>query len=139
MSQFDMLRRHVRVVPHLTIGLRGGRLSGEWSALSALAERQVERLVFLVLIPTQNTDYAACKPPSLEELEAVFAHARILMPAAHLTLGCMRPHGVYRQAADEIALRSGLNGVVNPSLAARRAASDLGLEIVWGDACCALT
>ena len=138
MATLDMLRTHVPVVPHVTIGLRGGRLSGEWAALQALAERELESLIFIVLIPTPGTAYAECDPPALEDVEAVLTGARVLMPETHLALGCMRPRGRYRQAMDEIAVQVGMNGIVNPSAVARRAAQELGLEIVWGDACCAL-
>jgi uncharacterized radical SAM superfamily protein len=33
---YAMLRRHARVVPHLTLGLRGGQFSGEYAALDRM-------------------------------------------------------------------------------------------------------
>ncbi len=138
LRELDMLERHVRVVPHLTIGLRGGRLSGERAALAALSRRETEALILLILIPTPETAYAHCAPPSLEEVADLFLEARTLLPTTRLYLGCMRPRGAYRQAVDELAVRAGLNGLVNPSHAAERAAQELGLEIVWGEECCAL-
>ncbi len=48
---YRMLRRHVRVVPHLTLGLRGGRMSGERRALALLGELGLEALVFIVFTP----------------------------------------------------------------------------------------
>ena len=138
MRTFDMLRRHARVVPHLTIGLRGGELSGERKALQALRARSVETLIFIILIPTEGTAYANCAPPQLADVLDLLLDARIKLPSTRLYLGCMRPHGVYRQAVDELAVRAGLNAVVNPSRSAERAAKELGLRIVWGDECCAL-
>ncbi|MFH1086588.1 MAG: radical SAM protein, partial [Chloroflexota bacterium] len=137
MAAFDLLRARVPVVPHITIGLRGGRLSGERAALAALAEREVESLVFIILIPTPGTTYAHCNPPPLNDVADVLLEARLRLPAARLLLGCMRPVGVYRQLADELAVRAGVNGVVNPALAAVRAAGELGLAVEWGDECCA--
>jgi uncharacterized radical SAM superfamily protein len=138
LRQLDMLERHTRVVPHLTIGLRGGRLSGEWAALEALSPRAPETLILLILIPTPGTAYAHCVPPALAEVADLFLRARILLPTTRLYLGCMRPRGAYRQAVDELAVRAGLNGLVNPSRSAERAAQELGLEIIWGEECCAL-
>jgi len=135
---FDLLRRYAPVVPHLTIGLRGGRLSGERAALGALATRKLEALIFIVLIPTAGTTFAHCAPPALHEVARLLLEARITFPDTRLLLGCMRPHGIYRQMLDELAVRVGLNGVVNPTLNAERAADRLGLQVTWGEECCAL-
>ena len=135
---FDLLRRYAPVVPHLTIGLRGGQLSGERAVLRALEARKPEALIFLVLIPTEGTAFAHCKPPLLAEVTELLLEARLMLPETRLLLGCMRPHGAYRQKLDELALRAGVNGIVNPSLNAERVAIGLGLHIVWGEECCAL-
>ena len=134
----EMLRRHVRVVPHLTIGLRGGRLSGERAALRALQSQGLEALVLIILIPTPGTAYAGCAPPAVDQVAEIFVEARTMLPECRLILGCMRPHGRYRQAVDELAVRAGFNGIVNPARVAERTAGELGLEIAWGDECCAL-
>ncbi len=135
-----MLRRQVPVVPHLTIGLRGGRLSGEFAALAALAtlEPELEALILIALIPTQGTAYADRQPPAVDEVADVFLRARIALPRTRLYLGCMRPYGAYRQAVDRAAVRAGLNGIVNPTHGAEQLACERGLEIVWGQECCAL-
>ncbi len=133
-----MVRRHARVVPHITVGLRGGRLSGEMAAVSALAAEGVEALVFIVLIPTEGTAFAGCAPPAVADVADVLLGARLRLPRARLTLGCMRPHGAYRQAVDEVAVRAGLNGIVNPTRDAERVAEELGLAVTWGDECCGL-
>jgi hypothetical protein len=62
----------------------------------------------------------------------------MLLADTDLRLGCMRPHGTYRQRVDKLAVRAGLNGIANPTHAAEDAAADRGLQIVWGDECCAL-
>ncbi len=134
----DMLRRYAPVAPHLTIGLRAGRLSGERTALAALRQRALEALVFIVFIPTEGTAYAQCSPPGLLEVADLLIEARLAFPTTRLYLGCMRPHGFYRQALDELAVRAGLNAIVNPTRAAERTAAELGLEVIWGEECCAL-
>ncbi|MCD6519346.1 MAG: radical SAM protein [Anaerolineae bacterium] len=136
---FDMLRQHVdKVIPHLTIGLRGGRISGERAVLHALQTRDIERLILLILIPTPGTAFANCSPPSPEEVADLFLDARIMLPKTSLYLGCMRPHGQYRHLVDELAIRAGLNAIVNPAHNAQRVAKELGLKIIWGEECCAL-
>ncbi|MFO7917896.1 MAG: radical SAM protein [Anaerolineae bacterium] len=135
---FDMMRRHAPVVPHITIGLRCGQLNGERAVLEALQERNVERLIFIILIPTEGTAYAHCSPPSLQEVSELFLDARTRLPDTDLYLGCMRPHGIYRQRVDELAIHAGLNGIVNPTRAAEDIAADKNLQILWGDECCAL-
>lgn len=135
----DMLREHVPVVPHLTIGLRAGRLSGEQAVLDALTARDIPALVLLILIPTSGTAFAECALPALGDVLSVFTAARLSLPGAVLYLGCMRPKGAYRQACDALAVRSGLNVIVNPDRTAVSLAKELGLKIVYGDECCALT
>lgn len=135
---FDTMRRYAPVVPHITIGLRGGELGGERAVLEALKDRALERLIFIILIPTEGTAYAHCSPPPLQEVAELFLDARTVLPDTDLYLGCMRPHGAYRQRVDELAIRAGLNGIVNPTHAAEDVAIDQGLQITWGDECCAL-
>ncbi len=132
------LRQVAPVVPHVTIGLYGGQIRAERAALEALAAEGVERVILIVFIPTPGTRYAACTPPPLDEVASLLADARCLLPQAGLYLGCMRPHGRYRQQLDELAVACGLNLIVNPTRAAERAAQVAGLAVAWGDECCAL-
>ncbi len=138
LRQLELLRRYAHVVPHITLGLRGGLLSGERAALEALAPLQIGALILNVLIPTPGTRYADCAPPDFDALTQILIDARLLLPQTRLMMGCMRPHGVYRQRLDEIAVRAGLNGLVNPTRAAERTAAELGLSVEWSDECCAL-
>ena len=137
-ATLEMLRRLRPVVPHITIGLRGGRLSGERAALRALQRLGVEHLILIVFIPTAGTRYAHCAPPDVEEVGALLVEARLALPEARLSLGCMRPMGAYRQALDTLAVRAGFNAIVNPTRAAERLATERGLQIAWRDECCAL-
>ncbi|MEA3407306.1 MAG: radical SAM protein [Chloroflexota bacterium] len=135
---FDMVQQYAPVVPHIIIGLRCGKLSGERAVLEALQDRALEKLIFIILIPTEGTAYAHCSPPPLQQVAELFLDARMLLPDTDIYLGCMRPHGDYRQRVDELAIRAGLNCIVNPTQAAEDMAAKRGLQIVWGDECCAL-
>ena len=44
---YQTLRRHTRVIPHITIGLRGGAIGHEYPAMEKLQELGVEGLVFI--------------------------------------------------------------------------------------------
>ncbi len=133
-----LLREYVRVAPHLTVGLRGGRISGEGAALRLLAELGAESLVALVLIPTPGTRYADRQPPAPEAVAEVLIDARLMLPRTPIYLGCMRPHGEYRTRLDVLAVRAGVNKIVSPARAALKTAQELGLEVVDGRECCAL-
>ncbi len=138
LSTYQMLRRHVKVVPHLTLGLRGGVFSGEHDALWALRAAGLEALVLLVFIPTQGTRYEACEPPPLAEVARFVLTARRLLPDTPIYLGCMRPGGRYRRDLDALAVWAGVDKIVNPAPSAVRLATELGIEIKWEDECCAI-
>jgi hypothetical protein len=133
---YQLLRRHVRVVPHITIGLRGGRISGEYAALERLQSLGAEALVFLVLIPTRGTDFEKCTPPTSEEVGDLLVMARQKLPDTPIYLGCMRPAGSYRDEVDRAAIQVGVNKIVNPSPAAVALAVEKGLRVIWQEECC---
>jgi lipoyl synthase len=135
---YQMLRRHVRVIPHLTVGLLGGRLQGERQALALLKDLGAEALVFLVLIPTPGTAYEDRQPPAVEDVIDLLAEARLAFPETPLLLGCMRPSGEYRERLDALAVQAGVNVLVNPARSAVDVARQLGLAVEWSDECCVL-
>ncbi len=138
LDTFRMLRRYTKVVPHVTLGLRGGHFSGEYRALEMLKDLGVEGLVVNVFRPTKGTRYAASSPPKVEEVVDFLISARLLLPQTSISLGCMRPNGIYRDLLDPEALRAGVNQIVQPSRRATQLASDLGMTIRHGEECCAL-
>ncbi|MDI6812727.1 MAG: radical SAM protein [Desulfitobacteriaceae bacterium] len=135
---YGRLRQAVQVMPHLTLGLKGGEWRGEEKALDVLEELGLDGLVFLVFIPTAGTRYAERKPPAVEDVIAFLAKARIRFPHIPLILGCMRPKGKYRQILDEAAVALGINRIVLPTPGARALAEKRGLAVVKGEECCAL-
>lgn len=132
------LRKKVKVLPHICIGLRGGLISGEYRALELLAELGAEGIVFLVFTPTKGTRYADRQPPDIEDVVRVLYEARKKFPQIPIHLGCMRPIGKYRLVLDELALRCGINKIVKPTRKAVALANELGLEINYGEECCVL-
>lgn len=135
---YRSLRRVVQVMPHLTLGLKGGAWGGEEKALDVLEELGLDGLTFIVFIPTPGTRYANRRPPNVAEVIDFLARARARFPNIPLALGCMRPKGRYRQVLDEAAVKIGLNRIVMPTPGARKAAVAQGLKVIWGEECCAL-
>lgn len=133
---YAMLRRHARVVPHITIGLRCGRLGHERPAMDLLARLGADALVFIVLIPTPGTRYADCPLPDVQEVALLLAEARQRFPTIPLHLGCMRPRRSYRAQLDPLAVRAGMNVIVSPSREALETARTLGLRPVETRECC---
>ncbi len=135
---YRTLRRFARTLPHVTIGLRGGELGHERSAIRFLRDLGAEGLVFLVFVPTPGTRYADRQPPTPAAVADLLAEARLCFPDVPLYLGCMRPKGRYRDALDPLAVRAGINVVVSPSRPARQMAADLGLVTIKSRECCVL-
>ena len=133
---YQMLRRHTRVIPHITIGLRGGAIGHEYPAMEKLQDLGVEGLVFIVFIPTAGTRYADRTLPPIEAVVNILAEARLRFTNKPLHLGCMRPRGKYRAQLDPLAVRAGLNKIVSPSREAVQLAEKLGLSVVQSRECC---
>ncbi len=135
---YQMLRKYVKVMPHICIGLKGGRIQGEYEALETLVKLGTEGVVFIIFIPTPGTLYADRKPPVLEEVLEILVHARQLFPTIPIHLGCMRPGGRYRAEVDFFAIEAGVNKIVNPTPLAVKRAEELGYQIIYQKECCVL-
>jgi uncharacterized radical SAM superfamily protein len=132
------LARHVRVVPHILVGLHGGELRGERRALEIAASVSPEAIVFIVFIPTRGTPFADRLPPPVADVAGLLAEARLALPATSLGLGCMRPGGSYRWTLDPLAVLAGVQSIVLPSRQAVDLAKDLQLIPRWATECCVL-
>jgi len=135
-AAYRMLRRYAQVVPHITVGLRGGQLGHERAAMDMLAQAGLDKLVFIVFIPTPGTRYADCLPPPEQEVALLLAEARQRFPSIPIHLGCMRPRTSYRSRLDPLAVRAGMNVIVSPSREGRSMATSLGLQAVETRECC---
>lgn len=137
-KSYELLRKKCSVIPHICIGLHKGKIKGEYRVLDLLAELGAEGLTFIVFTPTKSTRYAACLPPSIEEVLDVIVTARKKFPKVPIHLGCMRPGGNYRRQLDSWSVRGGVNTIVNPVSDAVRLATSLGLLPVKREECCVL-
>ncbi|WP_425059200.1 hypothetical protein SCACP_38790 [Sporomusa carbonis] len=135
---YQSLRRKVKVMPHICIGLNGGVLGGEYQALELLKELGTDGLTFIVFVPTRGTRFADRQPPHLAETAKLLSYARLEFPDIPLHLGCMRPGGRYREEIDKWAVRVGFDTIVNPAPAAVALAEKLGLKLTRGEECCVL-
>lgn len=134
---FQALSRRFRVVPHITIGLRGGTIGHELPALRILRDMpRFDTLVFLVLIPTAGTAYADRQPPAVEAALDIILQGRRMFPDVEISLGCMRPHGEYRDRLDPLAVYAGVNRIVSPARPAVQLAEGLGLQVERRLECC---
>lgn len=131
------LCRHFAVIPHITLGLRGGRISGEARAIDFLAHHPPRALTFLVFRPTPGTRYADCSPPPIEEVIGLIAKAARDL-ACPIHLGCMRPSGTYRSELDPLAWLAGARTIVSPDRRFVAGLEKAGVPIEQIDECCSL-
>lgn len=135
---YRALKKNFKVVPHITLGLYGGRISGEWDALDSLKDFNPDEIIFLIFRPTRNTKYHGKTPPSFKEVESIFKYARDLFPEAVFSLGCMRPRGEYGFQLEKCALHFGFKKFVLPSKLFRDQVSKRGFRIIDSWECCIL-
>jgi uncharacterized radical SAM superfamily protein len=131
------IRKYVKVVPHITIGLYRGRIAGEKKAIEFLESIGVEAVVFNVLIPAPSTEYSKLEPPSLIEVIKILEEAKERLRSS-IFLGCMRPGGEYRRRIDQAAIQLGIDRIVMPSRSAVRFAEKNGFKIGKREECCIL-
>jgi len=81
-------------VPHITIGIYCGRITHEYNSLEILSN-YFDTIVLNIFIPTRNTIYEKCKPPVIDEVAEIFKEAN--KKFKNVILGCMHPHGKYRE------------------------------------------
>jgi lipoyl synthase len=134
------LARHgVPAVPHIVLGLHFGRMLGEHAALEIVRRHRPRLLVIVILMPLVGTGMAHVEPPSLAEIGAFFAAARLALPETPVMLGCARPLGAMKVAIDRLAVAAGLNGIAYPAEGVVAHARAHGLEPVFVNACCGVT
>jgi len=126
--------RNLNLSPHIVIGLHYGRLLGEFRALELLSAFRLASLVLVVLDPW----IAEMSAPSPEEIGEIFSSARTLFPETPILLGCARPEGREKREIDELAVRTGLNGIAYPAEGIVTLSRELGLEPRFRENCCSL-
>jgi uncharacterized radical SAM superfamily protein len=137
-ESYRALKRKVITYPHITIGLHGGKVKGEYHAIDLLSELETQAIVLNVLIPTRDTDYENLDPPSLPDVMDVISYAQNKMNGKRVYLGCMRPSGLYREKLDEFCIKSEIDRVVMPTKSARVLAKNMDFGITKSQECCIL-
>jgi len=134
---YEAIGQRFPVIPHLTIGLRAGKLSGEKKVIDYLSERPPRALTFLVFRPTPGTRFSGCTPPPIGEIVGLIREAaeRLGCP---IHLGCMRPSGLFRRRLDILAWAAGARTIVMPDRALLDALSESGIPIQDRSECCSL-
>ncbi|MEM2878120.1 MAG: hypothetical protein QXG10_00985 [Candidatus Hadarchaeales archaeon] len=137
MRVMNDLRRHIpHVVPHVCIGAHGGELLGE-RAVDIAAEADPEVIVFLIFVPAQDTALHDVCPPDPKSVGEVIARARGLI-SGEISLGCMRPKGIYREEYEREALMAGVDRMEIPSRQTVEQASGMGIRIGVMNVCCSV-
>lgn len=136
----DMLyylgKYQVNTTPHITIGLHGGKILGEYNALSIVEEEGYDSVVLLVFVPTPGTYYGDKTPPDLSSVKKLFRYARERFDS--VSLGCMKPHGIYRQKLEKIAVELGFDRIAQPSFAVKKMMDDMGIDVEQKTGCCVM-
>ena len=126
------------IAPHICIGMKGGRLSGELEALKMARAVRPDVLVLIIFVPTRGTPFWGREPPKPGDVGKLMAVARLIFPGTPVALGCMRPRGPYKAEVDALAVRLGLDRIALPSRRALEEAEALGLHTIWRGVCCAV-
>jgi len=124
------------IAPHICIGIHGGELKGEFSAIETLNGFNPRTLVLISLIPTKGTEYAEAAPPSQKAILSVIAKARAELPKTKIVLGCMRSK--MERSAEADFVKSGLDGIVLPSKSTVEKLRREGFSVRKQAVCCSL-
>ncbi|MBT0159490.1 radical SAM protein [Candidatus Bathyarchaeota archaeon A05DMB-2] len=125
------------VVPHVIVGLSGGKLKGELHALQMIAETEPSAVVIIAFMPIRGTAMAHVKPPTPTDIARVTATARLMFPQIPIALGCVRPKGKQHAETDILALKAGADAIAFPSEEAVQYADAEGYVRIFSSYCCA--
>jgi len=137
--RFEMLHSRFlnKVVPHICIGLNYGRVKEEYKAIEYFSRFNIEKIVFIVFIPTPGTEMAQCEKPEIDDVINLFHYARERLASTKIQLGCMRPTGRYRQVLEERLISQNLvDTIVMPCRSSVELAHVMGYECIKKEACC---
>ncbi len=130
--------RGITMSPHVVIGLYHGKIKGEYNALDIISRYNISSLVLVGLMPMENTGMEHAAPPPLDEIGRVFLYARKKFEKTPVLLGCERPYGPVRFKMEELAVKTGLNGIAYPSEGIIPLSAGMGLKPSFSYLCCSL-
>ncbi|HPB34065.1 MAG TPA: radical SAM protein [Caldisericia bacterium] len=113
-KEYLLLRRNIKTIPHIIVGLFRGKIKGEYEIVDVLAEIKPNIVVFLILVPTKGTPFQDVTLPDIEEIKKFFQFSKRKLRLTNFVLGCMRPKGILRDEIEITAYESGFDGFVNP-------------------------
>ncbi|MCL5126151.1 MAG: hypothetical protein M1511_16955 [Deltaproteobacteria bacterium] len=137
-SMDNLFEAGFEVVPHILYGIHYGVEKGEQNALEMISKYCPTKYVVVVFTPMKHTRMVDVKPPSTESVARFIARARIKMPDAKSSLGCVRPGGTYRKQLDQLALQAGINSLAVGYDYVAEVGRKLGLNIIHKYTCCSL-
>ncbi len=130
--------RKIPCSPHVVIGLKHGQIAGEFNAIDIISNFSISSLVLVGFMPMHNTKMENIAPPAAEEIGEVFLYARKKFTGTPVLLGCERPYGLNKFKIEELAVKSGLNGIAYPSEGIIPFSVKLGLKPKFSEICCSL-
>jgi uncharacterized radical SAM superfamily protein len=138
-NTFHALKKSgLNIVPHICLGLNKGVIGNEFKALRILEEFNPTLIVIIIFTPTAGTPLQNIKPPSSSSIQRFLSILRLTFPEAELSLGCMRPRGLFKKEIEVAALRSGFNRITSPSSAVKHYAAELNIKVEKFYGCCSL-
>lgn len=130
--------RDIPSSPHVVIGLKHGKIAGEYNAIDIISRYKISSLVLVGFMPMHNTKMEHAAPPQPEEIGDIFLYARKKFLNTPVLLGCERPYGINKFKIEELAVKSGLNGIAYPSEGIIPFSVKLGLKPKFSQVCCSL-
>ncbi|UCE80498.1 MAG: radical SAM protein [Methanobacteriota archaeon] len=124
------------IAPHICVGIEGGEIVGENTAIEALAPYAPDAVVIIAFVPTKGTAYEHMNPPSNKDVLDIIDAARRTLPRSRLLLGCMRQR--VEREWEEAAVKAGLDGIAVPSRRTMHALSMSGWRLIEKRMCCAI-
>ncbi|MFX1318682.1 MAG: radical SAM protein [Promethearchaeota archaeon] len=134
------LRKHrISTAPHICVGLRNGKLVGEFDALQLIKQTIEPRVIVIIaLMPTKGTPMSNSPPPHPYDIARICAIARLLFPKTEIALGCMRPRGRIRHQTEQLAVQAGVTRLVQPTRATLQYLEKNDYTVIKHNACCVI-
>ena len=134
----NLKREGIRITPHIGIGFYFGKITDhEFNSLNFIEKIDPPEVVFVIIIPTKGTPFEEIVPPSMREILAYSALARLKISSS-ISLGCMRPYGRIRQELDYLMLKYVADRIATPSPLAISKLVKEGYKIKEYKMCCTM-
>ncbi|MFZ5953328.1 MAG: hypothetical protein ACOYXC_21665 [Candidatus Rifleibacteriota bacterium] len=128
---------HFQTIPHVTIGLDPEGQDHEMDSFDFLSHQAIKKAVIIVFRPTPGTELHLQQVPSVEKAIEVVAHA-IKVLKCPVSIGCMRPAGIYRKEFDILAWLHGCEAFVQPDHRLLEVLEEFHIDVSKKHDCCCL-